>query len=293
MQITEDNKKFIEELLLNGGPEKCDYERLTSIINNLESEEEINAFRELIHCTLGEETLQGFANSKPFGYSGDFMMIEKIFHNWIDPNPEYHNWDNYFQAHSAPTAVRRRKEHFVKLCENQVLKYNNAEKRVLVLGSGPATDVYEFLTKNPQSNLKFDLVDGDAKAVEYAKSKKEYQKFENNLNFINRNALRIDLTDKYSFIWSAGMFDYLKDKHFTYTLKKYYNCLEPDGEMIIGNFAKNNPSQKYMEIVGRWYLLYRSEEELINLSLEAEIDRSKREIDKETLGVNLLLKVRR
>ena len=47
---------------------------------------------------------------------------------------------------------------------------------------------------------------------------------------------------------AAGLFDYFKDKHFTFLIRKYINCLTDDGEMVISNFSTKNPTKRFMEV---------------------------------------------
>ncbi len=97
----------------------------------------------------------------------------------------------------------------------------------------------------------------------------------------------------YDLIWSAGMFDYFKDKHFIFLIKKYFNCLSDGGEMVISNFSTKNPTRKLMEIMGDWHLNLRTESDLFYISSEAGVDKEMVSIDKEPLGVNLFLKIKK
>jgi extracellular factor (EF) 3-hydroxypalmitic acid methyl ester biosynthesis protein len=69
---------FLEYLVNNGGPELDDYERFTSIVNNLH-QHEVDNFREIIKPALNANTLIGHGFVKPFGYPGDFTLIDKIY----------------------------------------------------------------------------------------------------------------------------------------------------------------------------------------------------------------------
>ena len=64
---------FLENLLKTGGPELHDYEKFTSIVNNLHPDE-VDNFREKIKSVLNENTLIGHGFVKPYGYPGDFTL---------------------------------------------------------------------------------------------------------------------------------------------------------------------------------------------------------------------------
>ncbi len=162
---------------------------------------------------------------------------------------------------------------------------------VLILGSGPATDVYEYLSDHPDSGLHFDLIDLDQRAIDYAKEKNA--KFLDRLNFIRMNVLRFKTHKFYDLVWSAGLFDYFKEKHFIYLLRKYNEFVAEGGEMIIGNFSDENPSTGGMHAILEWYLNQRSPEELVYYAVEAGAKRENVYVDKEPLGVNLFLRVKK
>jgi hypothetical protein len=94
-------------------------------------------------------------------------------------------------------------------------------------------------------------------------------------------------------VWTAGLFDYFKDKHFSYLIRKYYNCLTEDGRMIIGNFSTRNPSKNLMENVMDWNLNLRTETDLYRIAADAGVDKELVDVDREPLGINLFLVVRK
>ncbi|HEX2975081.1 MAG TPA: class I SAM-dependent methyltransferase [Bacteroidales bacterium] len=286
----EEIANFLESLILKGGPENQeDYDKFTSLVNNL-TQEEIEILRKEIRFALDENTLMGHGFVKPYGYAGDFMLIEKIYQNVINPDPRYRNWDIFFHNQAGAKAVRNRKSYFIQICRNLVAEKKNA--KVLILGSGPATDVCEFLSgPYGRKDIKFDLVDLDQNAIDYSMMKNE--RFSDQITFNRINALRYNPFKLYDLIWTAGLFDYFKDKHFSYLIRKYCNCLTEDGRMIIGNFSTRNPSKNLMENVIDWVLNLRTESDLYRIAADAGIDPELVEVDKEPLGINLFLCIRK
>jgi extracellular factor (EF) 3-hydroxypalmitic acid methyl ester biosynthesis protein len=281
--------EFLNYLIEKGGPEHHDYEEFTSIVNNLNSES-INDFREKIHTILNENTLIGHGFVKPYGYPGDFTLIDKIYQCEINEDPQYKNWDLFFQNQPGANAVRNRKDFFLDYCKSLVLKKENSN--VLILGSGPGSDVYEFLSNySGSSKIRFDLIDFDEAAIDF--SKKKNARFNGLVTYNRINALRFTSYKLYDLIWSAGLFDYFKDKHFTFLIRKYINCLTDDGEMVISNFSTKNPTKRLMEVLSDWYLNLRTESDLFRIASEANIDKEMVSVDKEPLGINLFLKIRK
>jgi extracellular factor (EF) 3-hydroxypalmitic acid methyl ester biosynthesis protein len=283
-----DKTEFLESLVRKGGPEYRDYEQFTQIIDNIEARD-VDELRNVIRPMLNENTLIGHAFVKPYGYPGDFMLIDKIYTCSLNRDPKYRNWDVFFQNQPGANAVRNRKEYFIDYCTQLVEHRENP--RVLVLGSGPASDVHEFLATNPGSNISFDLIDFDQTAIDFSMAKNE--KFGDQVSYYRINALRYNSYKLYDLIWSAGLFDYFKDKHFSFLIRKYFNCLAEEGEMVISNFSTRNPTRKLMENLSDWYLNLRTESDLFRIASDAVIDKELVGVDKEPLGINLFLKVRK
>ncbi len=282
------NKKlFLTYLVKNGGPELRDYEEFTFIVNTLDPKH-LHEFREVINPILNINTLAGRCYIKPFGYPGDFYLIDHIYSHHVNGDKKYRNWDICFQNQAGSRAVRNRKDYFLNQCRNLAFK-KHGEKKVLILGSGPATDVNEFLNIYTGNDIRFDLVDFDQNAIDYSSNKNK--KFEKLISYYKVNVLRFEPYKRYDLIWSAGLFDYFREKHFVYLVKKYINYMAEGGEFVIGNFSTENPSKNFMELVSDWYLNYRSREDLLRIAGEAGLLNGKVFIDAEALGVNLFLKI--
>ncbi|HEX2968273.1 MAG TPA: class I SAM-dependent methyltransferase [Bacteroidales bacterium] len=290
-QVTtiEETGAFLESLILKGGPEhKEDYERFTKIANNL-SADEVREIRSGLNFALDVNTLMGHGFVKPFGYAGDFMLIEKIYQHTVNPDPHYSNWDTFFHHQPAAIAVRNRKQYFIQLCKNLVAEKKNA--KVLILGSGPATDVYEFLSSSGRKDIRFDLVDLDQNAIDYSTRKNE--RFSDQITFNKVNVLRYTPFKLYDLIWTAGLFDYFKDKHFAFLIRKYYNFLNEEGRLVIGNFSTNHPSKNLMENIMEWILNLRTESDLFRIASDAGVEKELVSVEKEPLGINLFLVLRK
>jgi extracellular factor (EF) 3-hydroxypalmitic acid methyl ester biosynthesis protein len=280
---------FLNYLLENGGPQLHDYEIFTDIVNNLDPDA-VDDFRDKIKPVLNENTLIGHGFVKPYGYPGDFTLIDKIYSFEINEDAKYKNWDIFFQNQPGAKAVRNRKEFFIEYCRNLTLRKENA--KVLILGSGPASDVYEFLNNfSGGNNINIDLIDFDQSAIDFSKEKNK--KFDGQVSYNKINALRFNSYNLYDLIWSAGLFDYFKDKHFTFLIRKYINCLADDGEMVISNFSTKNPTKRLMEVLSDWYLNLRTESDLFRIASDANIDKELVSVEKEPLGINLFLKIRK
>ncbi|HSO89139.1 MAG TPA: class I SAM-dependent methyltransferase [Draconibacterium sp.] len=285
-----DIEAYIENFFKRNGPDEDEYHEFYGLLDQVRAED-IEYIRKLISPILNQKTLIGFSHTKPFGYSGDFFIIEKIYQFYLSENEKFKKWDMFFQCTPAVDAVRNRKTLAIEIFEKLNKKTAGLKHDVMILGSGPVTETYEFLEKNQDSPLEFHMLDMDKRAIAYAKNKN--RKYSHKMTFHNVNVIRFTPERKYDLIWSAGLFDYFKGKHFVYLLKKYYEYLKENGEMIIGNFNVENPSRRSMEILCDWFLYHRSADELKQFAIQAGIEESKIDVIQEPLGINLFLRVKK
>lgn len=286
----------IRRIVSKGGPIEADFSELKEAINSMEklSPEQETEVMELISPVLHIDTMQGHAFHKPYGYAGDFEIIDKIYTQWTSSDPLLKGWDDFFHSQEAPIAVRNRKKYFINLVtqiDKAVTPGTDKPLQILNIGSGPARDLKEFYDSRPGSSVKVDCVDMDKKAVSYATElcKDHIQK----ISFINKNIFMFETKKKYDLIWSAGLFDYLSDKQFIGLVNRLLGYMVDDGTLVIGNFSTNNPSRNYMEKFGAWFLNHRSEEDLFNLAVKAGADKTMIQVQQEEAGVNLFLHIKK
>lgn len=295
-KINQTDACYIRNLIKKGGPEPHEYEELNAFFIRLgglvgdgsASREALNQeLWELLGDACSHKTMQGRVARKPYGYAGDYEIIDRIYTYWVSPEPHLVKWDRFFHAHSAVVAVRNRKEFFIELMKEKTSNMQN-EYRVLSVGSGPAREIYEFCSMNDIEKITFDCVDMDSNAIRY--SMELCNEYSDNINFYCKNIFRYKAVNSYSLVWAAGIFDYLDDKRFIFLLKRLYPLILQGGSLIIGNFSTVNPSRDYME-AGDWYLFHRSEDQLISLARESGIEKRNINVTKEQEKVNLFMHI--
>ncbi len=217
---------------------------------------------------------------KPYGYHGDFMIIEDIYKNAPDTTGIERCMDNYFLKTAASVATRNRKEDFKELLKAFSRKRANEKGlRILDLASGPCTDIIEFFETGSGLNLSIDCLDHDIHAIEYSRSKIQNKNFASRIRFLQRNAVKLALTkniglylsEKYDLIFSTGLFDYLDEKISTLLVRNLKTLLKPNGSLIISNYRDkwSNPSRHFMEWGGDWELVYRTESDFLRVFTDA------------------------
>lgn len=231
---------------------------------------------------------------KPYGYAGDFKIIDNIYMN--TPNTEGFDrlFDNYFQMSAISVAVRNRKDDFKRMILDFVDKRQKSHLRIMNLASGPCREIKELLEAENDlfENVTFDCYDNDLNSIEYAK---KLLSGYDNITFTKENVIRIALKKdisllidkKYDLIYSTGLFDYFNEKLAIATVTNLKKLLKPNGVMVIATVIDkySNPSVHFMEWVGDWNLVYRSCENFIKIFNEAGFKENQLKLKYEQQGI--------
>ncbi|WP_031527401.1 class I SAM-dependent methyltransferase [Dyadobacter crusticola] len=296
-QFQSQTVSMLRQMVANGGPEENDYPVIDEIMQQLYrmkqngqiGKVETAFLQTIFNDEFLANTIHGYVYRKPLGYAGDYALIDMIYTYASFNHPAYEKWDRYFHYHAATSAVRNRKTFFKEKLHAK-LKNRKSPLNLLNVASGPARDLFELYQSIDPAMLKTTCVDIDSDAISFAGDL--CQPFADQVQFCKKNILRFSGNEKYDVIWSAGLFDYFEDRVFIMAIKRLLTFLKPGGEMLIGNFSENNPSRGYMEIFGEWFLIHRSPEELIRLSIEAGVHPANITVEQEPMGINLFLKIR-
>lgn len=282
--------------LAERGPLPSEYEAVSGLICRLVGEDPRSLLperRDEIFAMLGAElatpaTVLGHSYCKPYGYAGDFEIIDKLYTQHVSREERAGNWDRYLHTLAAPRAVRNRKT-FFKVWLQQQLEQRDGTVRLLNLASGPARDLAEFFADHPDlaGRVEVDCVEQDPRAIEHAQRLLGQR---DNVRFHCVNVFKFRPQSEHDLIWSAGLFDYFEDAVFVRVLRRFLGCMATDGEVVVGNFDPSNPSLAHMAVQD-WHLHHRTAAELRQLAAAAGATGAV-SVDREPAGVNLFLRVR-
>lgn len=297
MQHPNEQLAFLQEIIANGGPETTEYDTLhhvfDTISNAVKSGEITPDEMDTLQSAFGKDdefgrTILGHARSKPFGYAGDFMIIDKIYREEVMANGRFEKWDHFWHEQPACKAVRNRKDYFIDTIQQALQQ--RPSLRLLNVASGPARDLAEVYTVIDPARLQTVCVEADEHAINYARELNEAHIAQ--VSFEHRNIFRFQTDNKFDIVWSAGLFDYFEDKVFIKLLRRFMGWTKPGGEVIVGNFGDHNPTRHYMELIGDWHLHHRPAAALQEMAQAAGAAPHAIHIGKEAEGVNLFLHVR-
>ncbi|MBO9566268.1 MAG: class I SAM-dependent methyltransferase [Niastella sp.] len=287
---------FLQRIIRQGGPEISEYDQLAQIADELHAAHKAGRFSDIdlqiLQESFGAEelnhTLHGHSISRPYGYAGDFMIIDKIYREYVTPDKRFAKWDLLWHSQAACKAVRNRKSYFKQVMFDRLA--GKPKFSLLNVASGPARDLAELYALIEPGILETTCIEADERAIAYAKELNKANL--DSIRFIQQNIFRHEDDAQYEMVWSAGLFDYFTDRVFVKILRRFISWTQPGGEIIIGNFNTENPSRSFMELFGDWYLHHRSANRLTELALEAGISKRNIRVEQESAGVNLFLHVR-
>ncbi len=163
------------------------------------------------------------------------------------------------------------------------------------LASGSGRDIKELLDGIGAYADKIKMihcVDSETRAIDFSKKLLEEKK---NTVFSQGNVLRIAAArkinsmfpEKYDFIYSTGLFDYLSYKVAARLIGNLQGLLKKNGVLAVANVRDkySNPSVYFMEWVGEWNLIYRNEEEFKQLFIGAGFSAKNIAVQYEQQGV--------
>jgi hypothetical protein len=192
----------------------------------------------------------------------------------------------FFIEHPLSHGVRTRKDMVVDLMHRELERLQAAGKpeptlRVASLGCGPAREVRDFVSTRRRwpGEIKWTLIDQEDEtlSVAYHAGTRELAAPGNhgrgalhclNLSFAQllQEPALMQSIDRQDFIYSTGLFDYLRESRAKALIVGLYERLAPGGLLAVGNAVGPNLWFWSPECVLDWTLLYRTREEMLRLA---------------------------
>ena len=213
---------------------------------------------------------------KPLDYAGDFMLINYYydFHDKHLGSTTFEKLINHYSLNLfISKSVVRRKEFFKKKIQEVILAKDQA--KILSVGSGSARELTELLNEGRiNKDFWFDCLDFERESIKGVQKDlaavEENKKRHLKIMYINKSLIEVvkennfDFGKKYDFIYSSGLFDYLKDRIASKMIHNLYSLLKEGGELIVTNAgAEVTSEQMYYGMLGEWDLIYRKPADLL------------------------------
>jgi extracellular factor (EF) 3-hydroxypalmitic acid methyl ester biosynthesis protein len=263
-------------------------------------------FRRELHKFFRSAPFVERAWQKPLGYAGDYEMMNQIYRNESEGHSLFSNLIHKWGINEPSScSVRARRSYFKK----RIKEYASSKDVINIasIACGPAKEIIDILEESTQlelENFNFYLIDQDKEALLNVKrSVVELCMRKNikpNVNYIPLGVSQIveghQLADslnskKFDFVYSVGLFDYLKTSFAKLLLRDLLEWTKKDGHLVIGNFNHNNPSHTIGDFAGDWSLILRSEQEMKELA--SGLSFSSEQIIKDEIGIEIFFDIRK
>ncbi len=199
-------------------------------------------FREGIAKVTAESALMSQALQKPYGYPGDFSLLESIYQGTASPNTVSavgQSIDLWTIGTGLARAVIDRKNALRMFIEDFATTYkaSSSRARVLSIASGAARELRE-LPLDALANLDVTLLDVDLRGMYFAKAFFNSRHIPLYIETIVADVLS-DETGKlfhdkapYDLIYSFGLYDYLSDNDILKSIALSKRVLNNNGRFV-------------------------------------------------------------
>ena len=251
-----------------------------------------NDLREIFRSELQPLCLRGplwnHALTKPYGYPGDFEILNAIYKNIsVAKDSVGRELDRAFLTSPLAEAVRNRKNTIVNLLYEKICSMRKRYIKMLDLGCGPCTDVEELVTLySLDSSLSIICVDHEQKALDFAKDTVGQRGF--NISFIKANVLRLRTLPyaPFNIIWSVGLLDYIPDQLAYRAVQNWWRMVDNGGVLLLTVKDRNRYDPTFYDWMANWIFVPRTEKQFITLLLKAlRITENQIEVRRDKTGI--------
>lgn len=230
----------------------------------ISSEVLTHPIRNLIH----KDPLTYRSFSKPRGYPGDAVILDYIYGCGAMAAPPEDIIAKGIYAYTtsvpAPRAVRFRRNLIARTIDrlSETLPH---PVRILSIAAGHLREAEISGAVRAKRIGDFTAFDYDEKSLQIISQ--EYSQF--GVSTI-QGSVRQLLAGKYEFgdfdfVYAAGLFDYLTQPVGQRLVQIMFDTLRKNGELLVANFIPDIHDVGYMESFMDWYLIYRNDDEALDL----------------------------
>jgi extracellular factor (EF) 3-hydroxypalmitic acid methyl ester biosynthesis protein len=264
-------------------------------------------FQKQLGAIIGQSPFVKRSYSKPLGYAGDYEMMDMMYRDPYEGETFFGKLLNKYFCHHVKLAeaCRNRIPYLLRKIEQVAEKGGRHGKRsrILSLACGPANEAAQFIRNNKASdNTDLSFIDIEPEDLYYtnamlleAKMQHERQTRINVYYISILNLIRDAQTSLHhqNLVYCVGLFDYLSDDICKKVIIRLFKMLREEGMLVIGNFERSDTIKILMEYSLEWYLIYRTQNDLLRLANEAVPGEACIFCEAEPTGINNFLIIKR
>jgi extracellular factor (EF) 3-hydroxypalmitic acid methyl ester biosynthesis protein len=233
-----------------------------------------DALRHPLRRQIHSDPFTNRSFSKPRGYSGDGVLIDMVYrHKCVDMKAVTHVGREIYEFTSnvpAAKAVRNRREHIASLIDK--VAEEKDEAAVMAIACGHLRECELSSTVRQRRLGRYVAIDQDPKNL--AVIHRDYSAW----GITGRESSLRDIVagnfngEKFDLIYTAGLYDYLPNPIAKKLTSILFGMLSPGGTLFVANFLPDIRDAGYMECYMAWTLIYRSQDEMLDLIGEVARD---------------------
>lgn len=240
-------------------------------------------WKEYVRSEVSSSKIRQFAHlcpltrrnyEKPRGYAGDAVMMDLIYglsKEVVAAELDELGEEVYRYTSGSPAcrAVRYRRKLLSKYIDAACAE-SGKNTNILSLACGhlrEAEIAKELAAKNFSSFIAFDQDAESLKVVADDYGKYGVKATQGSVKNIITGRKKFE-SGSYDLVYSAGLYDYLSQDVAIRLTRNILEAVRPGGKLLLANFLPNIPDVGYMESLMDWWLIYRSDEEMKELTSE-------------------------
>lgn len=206
--------------------------------------------------------------TKPRGYPGDAVLLDYIYGLSGPPERTTAIGKAVFSVsmrRPGAASVRWRREFLAREID-RIARAFPARARILSIACGHLREAELARSFREDGAISLIGVDQDAETVSTVNERnagRPVRGLQASAKELLLGALGLG---RFSYVYSAGLSDYLDDKGCARLVRGMFEMLEPQGELLLANFTPETQERGYMEAIMDWRLTYRAATDLARLT---------------------------
>ncbi len=226
--------------------------------------------RHPIHAVLLQDPYTARAFSKPRRYAGDAEMLDFIYTGVLPSGTTRIGADVLRATTNSPNgrSVVYRRDLLARRID--ALAQSIVRPSILSLACGHLREAQQTQAVKDGLVGEFVAVDQDAQSLAIVEREQACYGVITMLASVGAVVRGKPRFRDLHFVYAAGLFDYLTDEFGSRLLSVMFDMLAPGGTLLIANFTPDNHGRGYMECIMDWFLICRSEAEMVTLTKEID-----------------------